>query len=137
MKTKRHLRSIGFGTLFGFTYAVLLGQPELIIPITTFALIGVLIPNLDFNFKVQITKQSWIITGFLIPFLIYLTIPRTIYMQAMIIGYTGHIINDLDKKNNIKFAMQRAYVGALWVIALTVIMTIFHLNLTETMQLFQ
>ena len=137
MKTKRHLRSIGFGTLFAFTYAVLLGQPELIIPITMFGILGVLVPNLDFNFKLKATKQSWIITGFLIPFLIYLIIPRTIYIQAMILGYTGHIINDLDKKNNITFAIRRAYVGALWVISLMIIMTIFQLNLTETMQLFQ
>ena len=54
----------------------------------------------------------------------------------MIIGYTGHVINDLDKKSNVKFAIKRAYIGALWVLSFAIIMTIFNLNLTETMNLF-
>ena len=137
MKTKRHLRSIAFGMLFGFTYAVLLGDKNLIAPITIFALLGVLIPNLDFNFKTKLTRKNWFVISFLLPFLAFLIIPRTVYIQAMLIGYYGHVVNDLDKKNNIQFAIRRAYVGASWIIALSIIMLVFNLNLTETLQLFQ
>ena len=136
MKTKRHLRSVGFGILFGFTYAVFLGEPNLIIPLTLFALLGVLVPNLDFNFKVKVTKTNWLVTAFLVPFLVFLIVPRTVYIQSMLIGYYGHVVNDLDKKNNIEFAIRRAYVGALWIIALMLIMSVFRLSFGEALGLF-
>jgi|GEM_PF-4269125 len=136
MKLQRHLKSIAFGLLFGFTYAVILGDRSLIFPIVSFAFLGVLIPNLDFKFNTELKKENWFTTAFLIPFLIYLIVPRTIYMQAMIIGYYGHVVNDLDKKNNFEFAKKRALVGAVWVISLVVIMVVFNISLPEVLRLF-
>ncbi|MEM0372895.1 MAG: hypothetical protein QXO69_03620 [archaeon] len=137
MKLKRHLRSIFFGVLFGFTYAVITknAYPWLI---TGIAFAGVLVPNLDINFmtKLSRTPASIVVNLFMIPFLIILIIPA-VYVSAFFIGYYGHVINDLDKKNNLEFAKQRAFTGVLWMFAIVVIMAVFHLNFNQTMRLFQ
>ena len=137
MKLQRHLKSIAFGLLFGFTYAVVLGDRSLIAPIVFFAFLGVLIPNIDFKFNTELKKENWLTTAFLIPFLIYLIVPRTVYIQAMLIGYYGHVINDLDKKSNFTFAKKRALVGAIWVISLVIIMVVFNVKLPQALKLFQ
>ena len=137
MKLQRHLKSIAFGLLFGFTYAVILGDRSLVVPIVFFAFLGVLIPNLDLHFKTELKRENWFTTAFLAPFLIYLLVPRTVYIQALIVGYYGHVINDLDKKNNFTFAKRRALVGAVWIISLVVIMVVFNISLSDVLKLFR
>lgn len=137
MKFQRHLKSIAFGLLFGFTYAVILGDRSLVFPIVGYAFLGVLIPNLDLSFRTEVKKQNWFTTAFLVPFLIYLIVPRTVYMQALIIGYYGHVVNDLDKKGNFTFAKRRAEVGAVWIISLVIIMVVFNISLPQVLRLFQ
>lgn len=136
MKLKRHFRSIAFGILFGLTFSVLTedAQPFLLM---TIAFAGVLIPNIDVNFITKHTNstQGIFVNLFLMPFLIMLLIPIN-YVSAFFIGYYGHVVNDMDKKNNIDFAVQRAFTGLLWILAIMIIMIVFKLNFNQTMRLF-
>lgn len=127
-----------FGLLFGFTYAIVTNNPNVAL-ITGIAFAGVLVPNIDVNFMTKLGKTpiSMIANFFLIPFLIMLLIPA-VYVSAFFIGYYGHVVNDLDgKKSHADFAKQRALTGALWMLAIVVIMAVFHLNFNQTMRLFQ
>ncbi len=139
MKLKRHLRSLFFGTLFGFTYAVLVNgnmYSQAFWSIVSIAFVGVLLPNIDRDFKTRFSKKTWWVDLFLIPFLLMLLIPAY-YVSAFFVGYYGHVVNDLDKKNNLEFAKQRAITGLLWIISITFIMLVFRINFYQTMQLFQ
>jgi len=133
-----------FGLLFGFTYAIVTNNPNVAL-ITGIAFVGVLIPNIDVNFMTRLssTPVSMIANLFLIPLLVMLIIPGT-YVSAFFIGYYGHVVNDLDgkpssdgKNKHLDFAKQRALTGALWMLAIVLIMAIFKLNFNQTMRLFQ
>ncbi len=139
MKLKRHARSIFFGVLLGITFAVLVEADfysERFWNIVLIAFLGVLVPNLDRRFWTKLNKKNWWVNFFLIPFLIMLLIPK-VYVTAFFVGYYGHVLNDLDKKNNLEFAKQRAIVGLLWIISISLIMLIFKLNFYEALRLFE
>ncbi|MFH0987240.1 MAG: hypothetical protein V1911_04345 [Candidatus Micrarchaeota archaeon] len=135
MKLKRHLRSIIFGLLFGGVFAILTNAQN-IGAVVSFAFIGVLIPNLDINFITQFKKEYWYVNLFMIPFLIMLIVPGNLFRGAFFAGYYGHVVNDLDKKNNLAFARQRAVVGLMWFVALLAIMVIFNYDIWHTLRLF-
>ena len=136
MKPLRHMRSILFGLFFGFAYAIITNSPDPEMTIFI-AFIGVLVPNIDVKFmtKISDTPKELFVNMFLIPLLLTLTLgPRL--LSSFFIGYYGHVVNDLDKQNNIEFAKQRAFVSLLWVLAITIIMLVFNLNFTSAVGLF-
>ncbi len=123
------------GVLFGFTYAIITGASNMWL-VVGIAFIGVMIPNLDINFKTQLKREGWFFDFFLIPFLFALLIP-SMYLTPLFMGYYGHVVNDLDKKSNFAFARRRAVTGLCWAVAVMTIMFIFGLTFGQTMQLFQ
>ncbi|MEM3411723.1 MAG: hypothetical protein QW735_02095 [archaeon] len=133
MKPKRHIRSLIFGSLSGAAVAAII-NPNLVPLGAIFGFLGALIPNLDFNFKTKLGSDTlWV--NILLPILFYIALPKSAVVTCFFAGYYGHVINDLDKQNNIEFAKQRALVGMVWIIIFCFISIILGKNLYNTLRL--
>jgi hypothetical protein len=126
MKPIKHLRSLGLGLIFGLIFASSAqAGPREATALVAMAFIGTLVPNLDLTFATRLSRGNWITNAFLIPFLMSLAMPKSLFISAFFIGYSAHVVNDLDKQGNMEFAFQRAAVGLLWFLSIVFIMGTF------------
>lgn len=126
MKTRSHLRHMIIGLIFGVVFVLLANPKQEWSFLLVIAFIGSLVPDMDFGFNLRIKKSMWnfIANAFFIPLLLSLALPGNIYRTAFFVGYTSHLIADMNKKHHWIFIRERTLVGILWLISLTVL-TVF------------
>lgn len=85
-----------------------------IIPFIIVAVISNRIPAMDV--RLHLGHRNPIMHSFLFPLLISLVAPKNVYITAFFVGYTAHMIGDLDNpKQEWKWIEQRVGIALLWV----------------------
>ena len=85
-----------------------------IIPFVLVAVVSNRIPAMDA--RLHLGHRNPILHSFLVPLLISLLAPKNIYITAFFVGYTAHMLGDLDNpKQEWKWIEQRAGIALLWV----------------------
>jgi hypothetical protein len=86
-----------WGALLAIVFAVLLNVDATLIPLfIVAALIGSRFPG--FDRRMGLGHRSPITHSFLIPLLIAVTLPPNIFVTAFFVGYTSHMLLDLQNK---------------------------------------
>lgn len=126
MKPLNHVRHMIIGLIFAVVFVLLMNPKQEWSLLIVVAFIGSLVPDMDFGFNLRLKKSTWnfIANAFFIPFLLSLALPGNIYRTAFFIGYTSHLIADMNRRNHWVFIRERTLVAVLWLISL-LILTVF------------
>lgn len=124
-----------FGALFVFITEPL--QPWLLV--LTVVFIGAMIPHLDpgWNIKLKLSAGSFIVNAFFIPFILTLILPKDIYISAFFIGYSSHLIADMDKpRKHFQYIKDRAVVALLWGVSIFLMSQVLGVSIEKVFNFF-
>jgi hypothetical protein len=132
--TGRHLIHTLVGLAFGVLFIVLLRiPPESYLPFIAIVLIGSQIPDLDE--RVGLGHRNIILHSALLPLLLAVVLPRHVFVTAFWVGYTSHMVEDLDNPRQ-RWRFFSEGVGKVVLVAsiLILLSLIFGVNVGEALR---